>query len=344
MGVKQPPKVLLDLLPAVDAALERKGLTAGRYTAERLRVDYYAEKLVPLPGRCGASAEDAVLSMFVAATARAETGRLCPAIRWYLLAFNPEPGATEKLRTRLRGALGRVEKRGLAVPKLPTQAEPNFSEERDALIRRASADARQIMMPLADQMDEEEQRQETLAAIRTLFPVELDPRRRSAAAAVRELHHAFSRSLGGPISDESRADLALHMTRLRDRTSVLRDLIAEREGITDAALADSYRGWTDPAMVHSLLDAAPDERLRQTAIKVLSRRRLGSLTCQGHLGQGCRPACDGVAWVLCCLLDPPVQRLWELRQADVAWLVQRVMEIMGVPARVVEQRALRPGR
>ncbi|MEL5961097.1 hypothetical protein AADR41_41165 [Streptomyces sp. CLV115] len=74
-----------------------------------------------------------MLSMFVSAIERAKTGSLCPAIRWYLLTLNPERDATETLRTQLRGALMRVEKRGLSVPKLPTQAEPNFSEERDAL-------------------------------------------------------------------------------------------------------------------------------------------------------------------------------------------------------------------
>ncbi|MEW1630482.1 hypothetical protein AB0387_24310 [Streptomyces sp. NPDC089173] len=335
MGAKPPPKALLDLLPTVQAVLERKGLTAAHYTAERLRLDRI-EGLVPLPGRCETSTEDSVLSMFVSAVARAKTGSLCPAIRWYLLVLNPEPGATEKLRTQLRGALERVEKRGFAVPQLPTQTVPNFSEERDALICRASADARRVMLSLADRMDEGEQRQESLEAITAMFPVELDPGRRSAAAAVRGLHHAFSRSLGGPTSDEGQAHMALHTTRLRDRASVLRDVIAEREGITDAALAASNRGLTDPVMVHGLLDNAADEWLRHTALKVLSRRRLGSMTCQDHLGQGCRPACDGVAWMLCCLLDPPVRRLWELQEADVAWLVQRAMELMGVPVEAVE--------
>lgn len=330
MGVRKPPKALLDLLPTAQAALGPK----AHYTAERLRLDYYTERLVPLPDRYGTTAEDAVLSMFVSATARADTGHLCPAIRWNLLALNPEPNATEKLREQLRDALGRVEKRGFTVSKLPTQTEPNFSEERDARIHRVSADARRLMLSLADRLAEGERRQSVVERIEATFPeTVLDPGRRSAAAAVRGMNQVFSQALGGPLSTEARAQLRLHAARLADQAEVLRCLIAEREGIT-AAVADATRGMTDPVVVRGLLDAAPDGLLRHTALTVLSRRRLGSVTCQGHLGRGCRPACDDVAWLLCFLLDPPVRRMWELSQADVGWLVKQALDQTTVlPAR-----------
>ncbi|MER6345765.1 hypothetical protein ACWC10_14900 [Streptomyces sp. NPDC001595] len=324
MGAKKPPTVLLDLLPTVHATLERKGLTGANYNAERLRRDR-SEGLVPLPGRCGTTAEDAVLSMFVLAMARAETGHLCPAIRWYLLALNSELDATEKLRKQLRDALERVEKRGFTVPKLPTQAEPNFSEERDARMHRASADARQLMLSLTDLLAEGERRQRVLERIEAVFPeTEQDPGRRSAAAAVRGLHQVFSQALGGPLSAEDWTRMMLQAARFDDQADVLRCLIAEREGIT-ASVAHSARGMTDPVVVRGLLNDSPDELLRHTALVVLSRRRLGSVTCQGHLGRGCRPACDDVAWLLCLLLDPPVRRMWELHQGDVAWLVEEAL-------------------
>ncbi|MFF0746688.1 hypothetical protein ACFYVL_40500 [Streptomyces sp. NPDC004111] len=310
MGTKKPPQALLRLLPAVHAALERHGAGASGYSEERLRRDRL-DHLIPLPGRDGVTDEEAEQAMFFAAMARSKTGHLCPGVRWYLLALSPEPKATDVLRGQLEQALDRVEKRGFKVPKLPTQGEKNTSEHLDEYALKAVGAMRQFMLSLASRLGEDDEGSKAiLSELELLFPsAELDPRRRSSAAALRDAGKILSNAFGRPMSREETSRIFETQAKAGSMLLPLVDVVMAQQ-----ADPGSVARITDPAYVHGLLHSARVDDLRAVTLRFYSRRVNGLSDRHEYADQQCKPASGTDAWTLCALLEPTHSFFWELAE------------------------------
>ncbi|NBE49907.1 hypothetical protein [Streptomyces boluensis] len=309
MGTKKPPEALLELLPAVHTALERHGVGAGGYTEERLRRDRM-DQLIPLPGRGGVTDEEAEQAMFLAALARSKTGHLCPGVRWYLLALSPEPQAAEELRGQLEQALDRMEKRGFKMPKLATKGEKNASEHLDGDWLQAMESMRQFVVSLASHLEEADESVETLLS--ELLPsAELDPRRRSSAASLRDVGKILSSAFGRPMSQEEMGRIFETQAKACSMMLPLVDAV-----IPQQAMPASAARMTDPAYVRGLLRSARVSDLRAATLKFYSPGINGLSDRYEYADQQCKPASDADAWTLCALLEPSHWSIWQLAEGD----------------------------
>lgn len=329
MGAKTYPH---ELRP-VRELLNRHGFGPLHYGDDRLRRDRN-DLLIPLPGQNGVSVEDAFLAAWVSAKVRsAGRGHLCPAIVWHLLALNPEPKATTRLRKGLATGVDEVARRGLSQSKVRVKAWEDSAE----LSREKRRVFRVELMKIARRVESGPARERMLEEIAEVFP-EPAAVRRSPASAFRTAGRVLDAAWGRPLSSNDVTALAEARTGFDDGAGALRDFILEQEGVTGEVAAAVAAGLTDPQAVRRLVQEAPDDRLRATVLRVSSLQGTG-VTPWEHNGQACKRACEDVAWLLCLVLDPVMRRLWEVHNAGPAALVQRLLELCGGNAGVGQRSA-----
>ncbi|MFE4263365.1 hypothetical protein [Streptomyces sp. NPDC056883] len=325
MTKKLPPAALAP----VRAILDRDGYGPLVYSDELLRRDR-VNRFIPLPGRAGATVDDAVQAALVCARGRRGTGHLCPVVGWYLLARSPEPEALSKLREALDTAVvrvaGRAARGALQLPAVSSDMGDDIGE-RTAKTARGVRDA---LTRLVEAAVQGEDRREFQAVVDELF-VEQGTPRRSPAAAFREVAKVIYAAAGAPLSDDDVAAIMEAASRSDDQAGLLYGLLA-----ADESLREHTRGpavaVTDFAYLRTLLADADPERLRETTLRIFSPQTKGmghaDLQDQGvipHGGEACKPACDHTAWMLCFLLDPANRRMWELVQGDPHQLMEQAV-------------------
>ncbi|MEV7123734.1 hypothetical protein [Kitasatospora griseola] len=308
MANNLPPKVLQPVIThlqraAANAAPDRAAALRA-YNLQRLTRDRRA-RLIPLPGRNGVTLADALLAAGVIAIAlRGGERRLCRAVGWYLLALNPEPEASHRLRTELEEALDRLTKHLTIAPK-PMVVPLAFEEHLNTSAARRSAEVRAAVLEQAVPLGGPERTQAD-RDIDQYFPGTVD--RRSNAIALRDLRTTLDRAFGSPLTDDDLDALASPSKRLSDGAGRLYDAILTFEGYDTDTGREILA--TDPAHVRALLAAADDGRLRHTVWQ-FCRPAQPFGGCE-HWSQSCAQACDHAAWILCLHLDPAQFRRWEL--------------------------------
>ncbi|MGP2441653.1 hypothetical protein [Streptomyces sp. JW3] len=319
MGAKTYPH---ELRP-VRELLNRHGFGPLHYGDDRLRRDRN-DLLIPLPGQNGVSVEDAFLAAWVSAKVRSEgRGHLCPAIAWNLLALNPEPKATARLRKELATGVDEVTQRGLSLSKARMKTwedSAEYSREKRRVFRAE-------LTKLVRRLEPGPARERMLKDVAELFP-EPAPVRRSPASAYRTVGRVLDAAWGRPLSSNDVAALTEATAGFDDAAGALRDFILEQEGVTDEVAAAAVAKLTDSQAVRRLVQETPDDQLRETALRVCSLQGTG-VTSWEHNGQACKRACENVAWLLCCVLDPALRKLWEVYNAGPTALVQRMLELWG---------------
>ncbi|MFJ9521331.1 hypothetical protein ACIRPK_24150 [Kitasatospora sp. NPDC101801] len=319
MASKMPPKVLQPLVPHLhrlaDRAVPERAKAFRAYDLQRLRRDRVA-KHVPLPGTNGVTYGDALLAAGVAALGW-KSGHLCHALRWYLLALNPEEQAVRRLRLQL----------GSALDRLPQDIGPNTKPMRMTLahetqLNRApsqrAAEVRAALLQLAARLDDP-QRSEATNVIDQHFPGVVDPL--SKAVALRAVRGALDRAFGSALTDDTLTAVGQPNKRLSDTTSPLYDFLLESEGF--CAYPGMVARATDPGHVRGLLAEADDNRLRYT-VQQFCRPSAALVDGCDHRGQHCKPACRHAAWMICLHLDPAQFRRWEMELSSAAELARLV--------------------
>ncbi|MGW6949139.1 hypothetical protein [Streptomyces xanthophaeus] len=325
MTKKLPPAALAP----VRAILDRAGYGPSVYTDELLRRDRVS-RFIPLPGRMGATVEDAAQAAFVCARARGGTGHMCPVVGWYLLALSPEPEAHTKLREALDAAVvrvaGRAAQGALQLPAVSSDMGDHIGERQ----ARAAREVRGAMTRLIQSAVQGGDVGEVQAVVDELF-VERGTPRRSPAAAFREAAKVIHTAAGAPLTDEDVAAIIKAVARADDQAELLYARLTGGEGFWEHARG-SVVAVTDFAHVRELLADADSERLRETTLRIFSPQTRGmghaDLETQGvvpHWGEACKPACDYAAWMLCFLLEPSSRRMWELLEGDPHQLVQQAV-------------------
>lgn len=323
----KPPRSFRPVLQALDAA----GYGPDIYKEKTFLRDYSAGFIPKLAADATAEEIDnAVLAAELCAKARS-VGHLCPALKWRLLAMNPDPRATRNLRTALRKGVENL-KRPEVGPSIP-------------MINVYSGKAIEALLPLSP--EPVLRMVAHLARIRGISQEQINAFMKDVQESTGGMHawrtglrQAFEvmcAEMGQPVSRLSQKALEEALLSANPRARRLRELTEEQgykpgampgDGMVSLIDMVSTTNLTDTDRALRLLDESFDDVVRHRVLRVGQARRTGNFPQEDHHMQRCRPAADWDALITCQILDPLTWAWWEAAYENFDPLLSITTEVM----------------